>query len=156
MKKSIILSLMLLLLRLSLGIFFLWTSIQKFSDLPTTALFITRSLILPESFSYPLACIGVAMEFIVALGLITRCYYGGISLWASLMSGTFLLLFTQAWLRGLDLSCNCTGNEEPILNYPLDVGLRLLLFGSCLLLVWDAKRLSEQKKPRKNLDFSDA
>lgn len=157
MKNSLLLTIMLHLLRISLGIFFLYTSVLKIPDLGNTALFLTRSNILPETWSMPLSCIGVAMEFIVGLCLLLRKQYKGAALWACVMSSTFLLLFVQAWMRGLDLSCNCTGSNAVIDNYPIEIGYRLLLFGACLLLCWDATRgQSHTWRITRPLDFSQA
>ncbi len=156
MPRSAILRLMLNLVRLSLGVFFLYTSIAKVPDLPTTALFLTRSNIFPESASMPLACIGVAMEFVVGFCILFRCCYFATSLWSLVMTSSFIALFVQAWIRGLDLSCNCTGVTEHIANYPLEVGYRLLLAGACLITLWDAYRLSLIAKKGKPLDFSEA
>lgn len=156
MQKSTTLNLMLSLLRLALGVFFLYTASMKVPDLATTAMFLTRSDILPESCSMPLACIGVAMEFVVGFCLLFRAYYFAAAIWAIIMSSTFMILFTQAWLRGLDLSCNCTGSEAIIENYPLEVSYRLLLLGACFILLWDAFRLKNEAKKGKPLDFSEA
>ncbi len=156
MQKSAILRLMLNLVRLSLGVFFLYTSVAKIPDLPTTALFLTRSHIFPESASMPLACIGVAMEFIVGFCFLFRCSYFAASIWSLVMSSTFIALFVQAWIRNLDLSCNCTGTTAEIANYPLEVGYRLLLAGACLITIWDAYRLYAIAQKGKPLDFSEA
>lgn len=156
MQKSSILNLMLHLVRICLGLFFLYTSVAKIPDLPNTALFLTRSLIFPESFSMPLACIGVAMEFVVGFCFLFRARYFAASLWSLVMTTTFIILFSQAWARGLDLSCNCTGTSAAISNYPMEVGYRLLLAGACLMTLWDAYRLASLAKKGKPLDFSEA
>ena len=78
-------------------------------------------------------------------------------MWGSVMTGVFLVLYAQAWARGLSLSCNCMGSTHEIVNYPQDTGVRLLLVGAMLLLVWDSRRRESlpTRKPRK-FDFSDA
>lgn len=149
---------MLNLLRIGLGVFFLVAGILKIGDLGQTADFLTRSDLLPEFFSMPLACTGVAMELVVAVCLIFRLSYRGAAAWGSVMTGVFLLLYVQAWARGLSLSCNCMGSEHDIVDYPQDTGVRLLLLGAMLLLMWDSRRrdvLHTSRKPRK-FDFSDA
>lgn len=116
------------------------TGVLKVGDLAETAEFLTRSRLLPEFFSMPLACIGVAMELVVAVCLIIRRSYRGAALWGTVMCSVFLLLYMQAWARGLELSCNCTGTTHEIVNYPLDTSMRLLLVGAMLLLMWDSRR----------------
>ena len=140
MGHSRFIDFLLALLRVGLGIFFLITGVLKVGGLGETADFLTRSALLPEWCSLPLACIGVAMELIVAVCLISRRSYRGVTLWGVVMCSVFLFLYAQAWARGLELSCNCTGVTHQIENYPLDTSLRLLLVGGMLLLVWDSRR----------------
>lgn len=153
-KNSPIITLLLNLLRLGMGAFFLCTSVLKVSGLGETADFLTRSRLLPELFSLPLACTGVAMEMLVGALLLCRRMYVGAALWGLVMCSVFLCLYAQAWARGLELSCNCTGTTHDIVNYPLDTGLRLLLVGAMLLLLWDAQRRAAAPRPPRPCDFS--
>ncbi len=157
MRNSRAIDILLNLLRVGLGLFFLVTGILKIGDLGQTADFLTRSDLLPEFFSMPLTCIGVAMELVIAVCLVFRLSYRGAAVWGVVMTGVFLFLYAQAWARGLSLSCNCMGSTHEIVNYPQDTGVRLLLLGAMLLLVWDSRRLAtaSARKPRK-FDFSDA
>lgn len=157
MRNSRTIDILLNLLRVGLGVFFLVTGVLKIGELGQTAEFLTRSDLLPEFFSMPLACLGIAMELVVAVCLVFRLSYRGAAMWGVVMTGVFLLLYIQAWARGLSLSCNCMGSEHEIVNYPQDTGVRLLLLGAMLLLVWDSRRLAtlSTRKPRK-LDFTDA
>ena len=157
MRNSRTIDILLTLLRIGLGVFFLITGIMKIGDLGQTAEFLTRSDLLPEFFSMPLACIGVAMELVVAVCLVFRLSYRGAAVWGVVMTFVFLLLYAQAWARGLSLSCNCMGSDHEIVNFPQDTGVRLLLLGAMLLLVWDSRRRDSlaSRKPRK-FDFSEA
>jgi hypothetical protein len=49
------------------------------------------------------------------------------------------------------------GSNHEIVNFPQDAGVRLLLLGAMLLLVWDSRRRESlsSRKPRK-FDFSEA
>ncbi|MBQ7024477.1 MAG: DoxX family membrane protein [Akkermansia sp.] len=157
MRNSRSTDVLLSLLRIGLGVFFLVTGVLKIGELGETADFLTRSELLPEFFSMPLACIGIAMELVVAVCLVFRMSYRGAAIWGSVMTGVFLVLYAQAWARGLSLSCNCLGSTHEIVNYPQDTGVRLLLLGAMLLLVWDSRRYGafSNRKPR-SFDFSDA
>ena len=97
------------------------------------------------------------MELVVAVCLVFRLSYRGAAIWGVVMTSVFLLLYVQAWARGLSLSCNCMGSDHEIVNFPQDTGVRLLLLGAMLLLVWDSRRWNSlsSRKPRK-LDFSEA
>ncbi len=140
MGRSRFIDFLLALLRVGLGVFFLITGLLKIAGLGETADFLTRSDLLPEWCSMPLACTGVAMELVVGVCLLLRRSYRGATLWGMVMCSVFLGLYAQAWARGLELSCNCTGVTHQIENYPLDTSLRLLLVGAMLLLVWDSRR----------------
>lgn len=155
MKKAPFSNALLTLLRIGMGVFFLCTGVLKLGELAETAQFLTRSRLLPESFSMPLASLGLAMEFVVGLCLLLRLQYRGASLWGVVMTGVFLLLYAQGWARGLELSCNCMGSSHLIVNYPLDTGIRMLLLGAMLLLYWDARYREQIAKESRHLDFSE-
>ncbi len=138
MRKHPLLFFLINLLRVGMGIFFIVTGLLKVPHLNVTAEFLTRSRLLPEMFSLPLASLGVAMEIIVGICLLLRKIYLGATCWGFLMTFVFCSLYTQAWVRGLDLSCNCLGSEHEIVNYPLDTSLRLLLLLGMSTLIWDA------------------
>lgn len=154
-RKPRILLILTFMLRVGMGIFFLITGLLKIGALDETAQFLTRSRLLPEIFSMPLACTGVAMELVVGLCLTLRAAYRGATLWGCVMTGVFLVLYTQAWARGLELSCNCLGSTHEIVNYPLDTGMRALLLGAMLILVWDSRQPSTALWKFRRLDFSD-
>ena len=154
-RKPRILLLLTFLLRVGMGAFFLTTGLLKIHGLDETAQFLTRSRLLPEIFSMPLACTGVAMELVVGACLLLRAAYRGAALWGCVMTGVFLLLYAQAWARGLELSCNCLGATHEIINYPLDTGMRALLLGAMLILLWDSRQPSALLWKFRRLDFSD-
>ncbi len=110
---------------------------------------------MPEFFSIPLASIGLAMELVVAVCLLSKRSYRGATVWGVVMCGTFLLLYLQAWMRGLELSCNCLGSLHEITNYPFDTGMRLLLLGAMLLLFWDSRRPAPTFMKLRKYEFED-
>lgn len=156
MGNSRIVTLLITLLRVGMGVFFLVTGILKIAELGETQEFLTRSDLLPPWCSLPLACVGVSMELVVAVCLIFRLSYRGAAVWGVVMSTVFLFLYVQAWVRGLQLSCNCLGTTHAITDYPQDTGARLLLLGAMLLLLWDSRRPVSHWRKSRPLDFSDA
>ena len=155
MKNGRFINFLLLLLRLGLGGFFLLTGLQKLAGMDEMADFLTRSRILPAFFSMPLACIGLAMELVVAVCLLTRPSYRGATVWGVVMCSIFLLLYFQGWMRGLELSCNCLGSSHTITDYPFDTGMRLLLLGAMLLLFWDSRRPAPTFMKLRKYEFED-
>ncbi|MBR2144161.1 MAG: hypothetical protein IKK73_05090 [Akkermansia sp.] len=155
MKYGRFINLLLTLLRVGLGVFFLFTALQKVAHMNEMVDFLTRSRILPAFFSFPMACIGLAMEIVVAVCLLSKRSYRGATVWGVVMCGTFLLLYFQAWMRGLELSCNCLGSMHEITNYPFDTGMRLLLLGAMLLLFWDSRRPAPTFMKLRKYEFED-
>lgn len=155
MRKPFILRLLLFLLRIGFGLFFLTVGLLKITQLSETADFITRSRLLPQAFSLPLACIGVGMELVVGVCLLFRLAYRGATLWGSVMTATFLFLYVQGWIRGLDLTCNCLGSPHSIVNYPTDTGLRVLLLGAMGILLWDSRQPDSGLWKFRKFDFSE-
>ena len=155
MKNGRFINFLLFLLRLGLGGFFLLTGLQKLAGMDEMADFLTRSRILPAFFSMPLACIGLAMELVVAVCLLTRRSYRGATVWGVVMCSIFLLLYFQGWMRGLELSCNCLGSSHTITDYPFDTGMRLLLLGAMLLLFWDSRRPAPTFMKLRKYEFED-
>lgn len=154
-RNNRFINLLLALLRVGMGLFFLFTGIAKIPDMGETAEFLTRSQLLPEWCSLPLACTGIAMELVTGLCLLFRLAYRGAAAWGVIMTSVFLFLYVQAWSRGLELSCNCMGDTHEIVNYPLDTGIRLLLSGAMLLLLWDSRSENSAVWRPRRFDFSE-
>ncbi len=156
MRKSLSIVVLVHILRLAIGLLFLYTGIGKVTDIETTAQTITQADVLPVVLSPPLAYLGVAMEIVLGFCLVFKRSYPAAALWANLLCFVFLLMFLQAWVRDLDMSCNCLAMNKSIQQYPLEVSLRLILLGASLCLTWDALNPSFSSKRKRNLDFSKA
>ncbi len=154
MRKPIPFIFLAFLVRLALGALFLYTGFSKVMDIAGTAQTITQADILPVSCSLPLAYVGIAMEILLGFCLMFKLAYAAASLWTNVMCTVFLGIFIQAWIRGLDLSCNCLGMSADVQEYPLEICLRLLLLGASLCLSWDAFHPTPVNKMKRPLDFS--
>ena len=95
------------------------------------------------------------MELVVAICLLGKRSYRGATIWGVVMCSTFVFLYAQAWLRGLELSCNCLGSTHEITNYPFDTSMRLLLLGGMLLLFWDSRRPAPTFMKLRKYEFDD-
>ncbi len=155
MRKPISFIFLAFLVRLALGALFLYTGFSKVMDISGTAQTITQADILPVSYSLPLAYIGIAMEILLGFCLMFKLAYAATSLWTNVLCAVFLSIFVQAWIRGLDLSCNCLGMNSDVQEYPLEICLRLLLLGASLCLSWDAFHPNRVDKKKRSLDFSE-
>lgn len=155
MERSKALNMIMAVLRIGFGLFFLYTGISKIASLEETAEFLSRCDVLPEWGSFPLACVGVSMELVVSICFLGKWLYRGATLMGTLMAGVFLGLFLQAWIRGLKLSCNCLGDLRPIDDYPWEVLVRALLLAGMLLLAWDSRRARGSLWESRTFDFSE-
>lgn len=143
------------LLRVGLGLFFLVVGGMKTMQLDQLTEDIVRFDIAPAATEWYLACIGIAMELAVGLMLVVKRLYLAATLTGCAITACFVVIFVQAWIRGLELSCNCLGVAREATNYPFEVGWRVVLF-LAMLLLWHQARKSHGTwfKPVR-LDFSD-
>ncbi len=156
MRRPLSVNILIHLLRIAVGALFLYTGIGKVTDIVGTAQTITQADFLPIFFSTPLAYLGVAMEIVLGFCLLFKRHYPAATLWANLLCSVFLFMFVQAWIRGLDMTCNCLVMNKSAQEYPLEVSLRLILLGATLCLTWDAANPTPSSKRKRKLDFSKA
>lgn len=154
MVKGRLLQVIFWVLRLSVSGFFLVIASKKLLAINKLQADIEKFDLFPVSWAIPLAYLGLACEFVVALGLLWRKTYAGAALIGSGMTAMFVTLFTQGWIRGLSLSCNCLGVERAVESYPFEIGWRLCLMIVMLLLLWDAIRRQKGTDSLSRLDFS--
>lgn len=155
MLRERIVRICLLLLRLGMGGFFLFVAGRKLFHLDQLQATIDRFAIFPEAWGHPLACLGVACEMVVGLGLLFRRTCAGAALLGSALTFTFVALFVQGWIRGLALSCNCIGVEREVTSYPFEVAWRLGLFLLMLVILWNSCRKGKTYFNVTRLDFSE-
>lgn len=155
MLREKIVRICLLLLRLGMGGFFLFVAGRKLFHLDQLQATIDRFAIFPEAWGHPLACLGVACEIVVGLGLLFRRTCASAALLGSALTFTFVALFVQGWIRGLALSCNCIGVEREVTSYPFEVAWRLGLFLLMLVILWNSCRKGKTYFNVTRLDFSE-
>ena len=95
MLREKIIRFCLLLLRLGMGGFFLFVAGRKLFHLDQLQATIDRFAIFPEAWGHPLACLGVACEIVVGLGLLFRRTCAGAALLGSALTFTFVALFVR-------------------------------------------------------------
>ncbi len=94
---------------------------------------------MPDLLSRLIAVAFPCLELICGVGLITGFWRQSVSLLAVAMSSIFVLMLTQAMIRGLDLNCGCFGSARGLwINLPF-----IALIRACLMLwaaVWLQRR----------------
>ena len=86
MLREKIIRFCLLLLRLGMGGFFLLVAGRKLFHLDQRQATIDRFAMFPEAWGHPLACLGVACEIVVGLGLLFRRTCAGAALLGSALT----------------------------------------------------------------------
>jgi putative oxidoreductase len=108
--------------------------------------------------------IGDPWAAILAVGLPWLEIFGGAALMlGSLVRGAllvfltsitvFLIALTQAWARGLDVTCGCFGSSENRTNYPSQIIFDLVLLAIAGSLWWVGLKLTPFEKARGSSDF---
>ncbi|MEW5979533.1 MAG: MauE/DoxX family redox-associated membrane protein [Acidobacteriota bacterium] len=121
-----------LLLRISLGVLFVYASLDKLLHPLEFARLTAAYQILPEVLIAPLAALIPPLELLCGFLLVFGVWPVASLLWVGVLLGVFLLAVTQAYLRGLNIDCGCfsTGGEaEP-------VGLLTIIRDLILLGLW--------------------
>lgn len=155
MLREKIVRTLLWLLRVGMGVFFLYVAIRKMLELDKLQETIERFALFPEAWSYPLACLGIACEVVVGIGLLIKRLSAGAALIGAGLTLMFVLLFVQGWARGLSLSCNCFGTDHAVASYPYEIMVRLGLFALMLVILWNATRKGKTYFKVTRLDFSE-
>ncbi|MDQ8189662.1 DoxX family protein [Roseibacillus persicicus] len=141
-----------LILRLGLGIFFVWSGLIKLADLDafTEAVF-NYQILFPPYDGY--AAYFVAwLEVIAGLAtVIGRWGARGGLLAIAFMLAAFNIALGIAASKGLNINCGCFGSSEEPTNYLLHIGLNLLLWVLAIILLWRefttrSKRLFSENK----------
>lgn len=126
-----------LILRVGLGIFFVWSGLIKVADLDafTEAVF-NYQILFPPYDGY--AAYFVAwLEVIAGLATVIGRWgaRGGLLAIAGMLAA-FNIALGIAASKGLNINCGCFGSSEEATNYPLHIGLNILLLALTVLLLW--------------------
>jgi uncharacterized membrane protein YphA (DoxX/SURF4 family) len=95
------------LVRIALGIIFLWASIGKIRDPQGFAQIVENYHILPAVLVNPVAVLLPWVEAICGLSLILGFFVRGSSLIVDLLMLSFITAFILNVFRGIDVSCGC-------------------------------------------------
>lgn len=101
-----------ILFRLGLGGVFIYASWSKIQDPALFADAVTSYRILPAMFAGWIAVVLPMVEFVAGVGLIaTKWARESATILLGLLF-VFLIGLTQAWIRGLEISCGCFGADD--------------------------------------------
>lgn len=125
------------LLRVALGLFFLVIGVQKVSDLTafTEAVF-NYQILFPPYDAYA-AYLVAWLEVVVGLALVAGRWgtRGALIIVAGLLF-TFINALAMAAAKGLNINCGCFGSSDEPTNFPLHIGMNVVLLAVTLYLFW--------------------
>jgi uncharacterized membrane protein YphA (DoxX/SURF4 family) len=124
------------LLRVALGLFFLFVGLLKLRDLDafTEDIFNYQILFPPYDgyAAYFVAWLEVWAGLAVLVG--RRGLLGGLILVAGMLA-TFITALSIAAAKGLNINCGCFGSSDEPTNFPLHIGMNAALLAVTALLV---------------------
>lgn len=118
-----------ILIRLGLGIVFLYSGISKMMDPEAFAVLIEAYGLIPESTVYPAAWLLILMEMIAGAGCIIDLQWS-LEVITGLMI-IFIAILSYGIVLGLDVDCGCFGADEP--EYRAFHGLRTALYRDLIM-----------------------
>ncbi|MBK8981502.1 MAG: DoxX family membrane protein [Ignavibacteria bacterium] len=143
----------LFLLRLILGVVFIYASLDKLYNQEEFSRAIYNYKFFPEIFINIFAIVVPYLEIICGILIITGIYLRGSSLIITLMLFFFIIALTQAYIRGLDISCGCfsletVSNKSDILQRIIeDI---LLIIASIIVFIQSIKSKTINNKEKVN------
>ncbi|MBK9332243.1 MAG: DoxX family membrane protein [Ignavibacteria bacterium] len=143
----------LILLRLILGGVFIYASLDKLYNQEEFSRAIYNYKLFPEILINIFAIVVPYMEIICGILIITGIYLRGSSLIITLMLFFFIIALTQAYIRGLDISCGCfsletVSNKSDILQRIIeDI---LLIIASIIVFIQSIKSKTINNKEKVN------
>jgi len=138
----------LLILRLIVGGVFVYASLDKLYNQEEFSRAIYNYKFLPESLINIFAIVMPYVELFSGLLLIFGIFRGGSSLLITIMLLMFIIALTQAYIRGLDISCGCFSLET--VSQKSDILQRIV--EDILLITASIIIFIQSLKPKKNIN----
>ena len=138
----------LFLVALAFGALFLWSGVAKIKDPISFAEAVRNYRLIGDPFAAAVAFFIPWLEVFAGIGVMTDKFRKGGAAVLTLSLIAFTGAIVIAWMRGLDITCGCFGDETPM-NYPVKVAQNLGLMVVGGLLWWYApKSLADRSEIR--------
>jgi len=137
-----------ILLRIILGIIFIWASWEKIVDPGGFVRVVRNYSILPDALVNPTALFLPWIEATCGIFLITGYLVKGSAFIIDILMGIFMLAFVINMFRGIDVSCGCFSNTlKPAtkLDYFYDILRDLAILGAGLWILFYKIRMKQLK-----------
>ena len=123
------------IIRMILGIIFLWASFDKIIDPAQFARSISNYHILPLGLENSVAIILPWLEFFIGSGLILGIMVDGATIITSFLLIIFNIMITQAIMRGFNIDCGCGLKDGQLVGIEKVLENFVLLGGSYILFI---------------------
>ncbi|MBN1782979.1 DoxX family membrane protein [bacterium] len=137
---------LILFLRFGFGVLLIYASVDKILHPVDFAGMVANYRVIGEDLSNWAAVFVPYLEVIVGLLLIFGVWTNAAAVINSLLMAAFLGLVTQAYIRGLDISCGCFSVEEGHVIDPLKVLTNLFYAVMSLVLVYLVFKSSKESR----------
>ena len=130
---------LILVIRLILGITFIWASIDKIANPGGFALSIYNYRMLPHETINLMAIVMPWLELVTGILIIVGVFMRGSAFWIGLMLLVFIVALSSALVRGLDIDCGCFSVDG---GHGVDTGLLIrdiLMFFGALIVMFSRK-----------------
>jgi len=132
-----------LVIRLLLGSMWVWASLDKIQDPAQFSRDIANYHVIPFGLENMSAIVVPWLELLIGMGLIAGVMVNGAALVSSGLMLLFIILISQAILRGFNIECGCGLKEGQLVGWDKILENIVFLGASYLVLI----------RPRKLLEF---
>jgi uncharacterized membrane protein YphA (DoxX/SURF4 family) len=99
------------IIRIILGIIFLWSGLSKLTDISLFGVLINAYGLIPKSWGIPSALILASLEIMAGIGLVVDLH-GSLGIVTGLTI-LFIMILLYGIHMGLDIDCGCFGPSDP-------------------------------------------
>ena len=133
---------LILIIRFLLGLIFIYASYDKILDPGKFARDISNYHVVPFGLENTIAIILPWLELIIGLGIIGGVYVNASVFISGGLLIVFIILFTQAILRGFNIDCGCGLKEGEVVGWSKIIE-NFLFLGACYIVHESKSRLFE-------------
>ena len=134
---------LILVIRLVLGVTFIWASLDKIANPEGFALSIYNYRMLPHETINLMAIVMPWLELVTGILIIAGIFMKGSGFWIGLMLMVFIVALSSALARGLDIECGCFSVEG---GHGVDTGLLIrdifMFFGALIVMFFGTSALT--------------
>ncbi|MDA7518768.1 DoxX family protein [bacterium] len=136
-----------LILRIALGAFFIWSGAVKLADLSSFVDTVGNYQIVDRPWDAVFGYFVPWFEIVAGFAIVTGFGLKGglVSLMGMLLG--FSIAIAWVWSEGLNINCGCYGKSDEPTNYGLHIIYNALLFLTAAGLFWTSLRGGAKRKP---------